>query len=182
MLGMEGNPKLYRTIVVFTVTFCLLQFITSTNHLFASSHLALQEDRLLAAQLIDEIAEAKEDAHAENVQYLEVVGYVSRPSTELIPKLETFGSSFFEWNGGNVGRIVLFMKTIGYSDLSFLPLERKQEMIKTAELMPRWPEKGSVKVQGDTVLVKFDSYSYAQRMEICASTHDVDFLPSGFCP
>jgi len=44
-----------------------------------------------------------------NVKYLEIIGYYERPETSITPKIEAFGASFFEWDQGNVYRIVYFL-------------------------------------------------------------------------
>jgi len=47
--------------------------------------------------------------------------------------------------------------------------------------MPIWPSKGSVKIVGDVVLVKFSPYSRQQIKAICAEA-DPSTLPLDFCP
>ena len=182
MLGMSINESFFKLTIAVITGFCFLQFIVSTNHLFASSYLSLQIDRLMASQLIDEIQEAKNTSKINNPKYLAIVGQVNRPPTELMPKADTFGASFFEWDGGNVGRVVLFLKTIGYSELEFLPFNRAAEFVQTAESMPNWPGKGSVRVVKDTVIVKLSDYTYPQILGICNSETNIATLPQGFCP
>jgi len=47
--------------------------------------------------------------------------------------------------------------------------------------MPIWPSKGSVKIVGDVVLVKFSPYSRQQIKAICAEANP-STLPLDFCP
>jgi hypothetical protein len=180
LLGINKN-KLFQAVLILFATWGFMQFITTTNHLFASSHLALQSDRLLASQLIERIESAKAEAGTTDVEYLEVVGYFGRPSTLLIPKIGAIGASFFEWDAGDIHRIVAFLRTIGYEDLVPLPDERRIQLINLTNSMPVWPEKGSVKIIGDIVLVKFGPYSYRQKLIMCQSVstqvivRDTDF-------
>jgi len=180
LLGINKN-RLFQVALVLFSTLVFIQFITATNHLFASSHLALQSDRLVASQLIERIESAKAEVGTTNVNYLEVVGYYSRPSTLLIPKTGTIGASFFEWDQGNIYRVVAFLRTLGYEDLVPLPVERRIKLIDLANSMPVWPEKGSVKIIEDIVLVKFGPYSYRQKLLLCqpvssqAIVRDSDF-------
>ncbi len=168
MLGMDKNLGIFKILIALLALFSVFQFVISTNHLFASSHLALQADRLLASRLIMRIEDAKIEANAgEDLKYMEIVGYYDQPSTELIPKLETFGASFFEWDQGNVSRVLLFMQTIGYRGLQALPLDRRAQLIELANSLPRCPEKGCVRVVGDTVVIKFGPYSDTQKQIIC---------------
>jgi len=180
ILGLNNDSRIYKNIVALIAVFSVLQFITSTNHLFASSYLALQEDRLMASLLINRIEDAKAESGTNNLKYIEIIGYLSSPSTELITKVETFGASFFEWDQGNAGRILLFLQ-INYRDLDLqlLPVERRAQMIEIANAMPNWPKKGSVKIVGDTVLIKFGPYSYTQKKIICNSVPDQ--ISTNFC-
>jgi hypothetical protein len=158
-------------LVIGLALFSVFQFVISTNHLFSSSALTLQADRLLASRLIERIENAKAESNTgAEVKYMEVVGYVQWPQTSLIPKVSTFGASFFEWDQGNTSRIVAFMKTIGYQDLLTLPSDRRIQLNIIANSMPEWPAKGSVKVVNDTVLVKFGPYSNLQKQIICKNT------------
>jgi|SRR5208283_443359 len=175
MLGVRGQPRSFKIFVGVVSGFCVFQFVISTNYLFSSSHLALQADRLLASTVIGRIQGAKADADAKVLRYLEVVGYLKRPATKLIPKSETFGASFFEWDQGNVWRILFFLKTLGYQDLEAMPMERRSEMMEVANSMPTWPEKGSVKVVGDAAIIKFGDYSEGQKQAICEATRKREF-------
>jgi hypothetical protein len=154
----------------------------STNHLFAASHLALQEDRLTASRLILRIDDAvSESASSNELKYMEIVGYLNRPETELIPKAETFGASFFEIDQGNSMRVVFFLQTLGLRGVEPLPLERRVQMIEAANAMPVWPDKGSVAVVDDTILIKFGPYSDPQKSVICNLQNQLPPAAEGFC-
>jgi hypothetical protein len=170
--GIVDNPRIYKILVGLLAVFCVLQFVRSDNHLFASSYLALQADRWTGFRLIERIEVAKAEAEPPGeieLKYMEIVGILRPPETELMPKLSTFGLSFFEWDQGNAERVLLFLKTLGYQGLQPLPSERRSKMIELAKMMPNWPEGGSVKVIGDTVLVKFGPYSNQQINFICGA-------------
>jgi len=175
-LGLWGSTRLLRLVLAVLGAACLFQFVVATNALFSGSHLALEADRVLAARLIAAIDEAKTKAPTVEARYLEVVGYPEVQGSPLIPKIETIGASFFEWDQGNIQRIVRFLRTLRYSELDALPVERRGSLIELVSRMPTWPEPGSVLVEGDTVLVKFGPYSPLQRKAICQATR----VP-GFC-
>ncbi len=165
--ALDNAPRPYRYVLMALAAVCVFQFTVSTNSLFGSSELALQADRLMASRLIEDIEAAKDEANTPETKYLEVVGYYSRQSTPLMPKSETFGASFFEWDQGSAGRIVLFLQTIGYNGLQAAPLDTRIQLVPIAEAMPAWPRRGSVLAVGDTVVVKFGPYSPTQRGSIC---------------
>lgn len=182
MLGMLNSSRSFKIFVALLAVSCVFQFITSTNHLFASSHLALQEDRVLAARLIVRIEDAQMEAGIKELQYMEVIGYYIRPSTELIPQNETFGASFFGWPQGTTIRTISFLETLGYGGLEVLPIDEQGKLVKITDSMPLWPEKGSVRVVGDVVLVKFGPYTIDQKQKMCASIQNQKLLQSqNFC-
>lgn len=173
MLGMIDKSRTYKILIGILTLFCILQFVRSNNHLFASSFLALQSDRWTGYRLIERIEVAKEESESVEkieLKYMEIVGTLNLPETELLPHglgSSTFGLSFFEWDQGNAARILLFLKTLGYQGLQPLPSDRRSQIVEIADEMPTWPQNGSVKVVGDTVLVKFGPYSNAQIYNIC---------------
>ena len=167
MLGLHGRSRGMKLFTGVIVGFCVFQFVISTNTLFSSSGLALQADRLLAGRVLERIADAKAIAGAKELKYLEVVGFIERAPTRLIPKSETFGASFFEWDQGNTNRVLLFLRTLGYQELQALPVKGRSEIMDLTNAMPTWPDKGSVQVFGDAVVVKFGPYSYVQNRTIC---------------
>jgi Glucosyl transferase GtrII len=171
MLGMRAYSKNVQMLIGVAAGICVFQFVQSTNYLFSSSHLALQADRALGAMLIARIEEAKDSADGGEPKYYEVIGYFQRAPTKLIPKSETFGASFFEWEQGNPYRIAGFLRTLGYEGLSPLPQERRIQFTALADSMPFWPRKGSIARVGDTVLIKFGNYSTIQRQSICEPVH-----------
>jgi|GEM_PF-1330960 len=176
VLALTERSKGGRLLIGTLAAVCVFQFVVTTNTLFSSSALALEADRVLATRLMERIAEAKSLSTSRDVRYLEVVGYVQRPPTRLVLKSETFGASFFEWDQGNIYRILMFMNTLGFYDLQAMPGEERGGVMSAAEEMPAWPDKGSVKVIGDTVVVKFGTYSEVQVNQICSAG-----LNSAYC-
>jgi hypothetical protein len=177
-LSLLGTPRPYKLLVGFLTAVCTFQFIVSSNLLFSSSRISLEADRLLAAEIIGRIDSAKSEAGASEVKYLEIIGYFERPETPITPKIETFGTSFFEWDQGNIYRIVYFLKLIGYHDLQAMPPDRRGELIQIGRAMPTWPDTGSIVVLADSVLLKFGPYSYTQVRYICRARNILNFCES----
>lgn len=172
VLGMRLQTGNFRLLMGLSVLSCVFQFVVSINYLNSSSHLALQADRLLATQVISRIEDARVAAGVRELKYLEVVGYRENQASLLMPKSDTFGASFFAWDQGHAGRIILFLRTLGYyNGVTALPVERRSLIAAEASAMPEWPAPGSVKIDGDSVIVKFSPYSALQKKEICAYAH-----------
>ncbi len=183
ILGLENQSNIGKSIILLISILCIFQFISSSNHLFASSHLALQEDRVLGIRLIDRIEEAKDAANSEDIRYFEMVGYIERPSTPLISRIETIGASFFGWDQGNSQRVLAFLKILGFYGLEPLPIERRSDFVDITGTMTIWPDSGSVKVFNDTVVVKFSDYSPYQISTICNYIKSSQQLYThNFCP
>jgi hypothetical protein len=180
-LAMVENKKLIQLILSFALLVGSYQFVVSNNSLFASSHLALQADRLLASRIVTKIDEAT--ANQENpIYFVEIVGYTAPEFSDVIHKSEVIGSSFFEWDEGNSERIVGFFETVGSSGYYPLPPEKRGWLVLKAEDMPIWPANGSVQIFNDTVVVKFGSYSDSQKGKICSIEANRDLLKAtDFC-
>ncbi len=133
---------------------------------------------MLAAEIVSGINTAKSDAGTSTLKYLDVIGYYERSETSITPKIETIGASFFEWDQGNVYRIVYFLNLLGYSDLRAMPPERRGDFTQIGNAMPTWPENGSILIVDDSVLVKFGPYSYAQIQYICSERNIPNFCES----
>ena len=110
-----------------------------------------------------------------------MIGYVNRPSTPLVSRIENIGASFFGWDQGNTSRVVNFLRVLGYSAPDALPVEKRAEFVSPGIQMPVWPAFGSVQIIGNTILVKFSPYSETQIKDICEYEGDYS-LPDHFCP
>ena len=180
-LAFKNAGQRSRWLLSILAALTLFQFASSTNHLFASSAFAYEEDKILATQLIQRIEDEIENTGVVSPLYLEMVGYVQRPSTPLVSRIENIGASFFGWDGGHTIRVTNFLHILGYTSLDPLPFERRSAYVDQGITMPVWPAKGSVQVVGDVVLVKFSPYSRQQVEAICAEA-DLSILPAAFCP
>lgn len=165
-LGFSYRSKFFRLAFLSTTAITLFQSVVSLNTLFSSSALALEADRNLAGRLLSSIHSTLYEYNDTPPVFFEVVGHISRPSTRLNPKIETFGASFYEWDGGSSGRILFFLKTIEQLNLNQLPDSRKKEFFDKAKLMPDWPKHGSIVVIGDTLVIKLGQYTEQQLIVI----------------
>lgn len=179
ILGLTKTSKPLFYLLVFLSSICLFQFVSSSNHLYASSYFALEEDKFLASQLVNRIEVEKGD-NIQEVKYLEMIGFLEKPSTPLISRIENIGASFFGWDEGDTKRATHFLNTLGYYELVPLPSDQRTKYVDYGKTMPDWPESGSVKVVNNVVLVKFSDYSNKQIEEICTSQSD-EVSGSDFC-
>lgn len=136
------------------------------NHLFASSAIAESRDRMLAQEIIAE-ARRLDPSHAVGVPYkIEIVGNHSWGRNGIQSKSETFGASFFEWDGGNRYRVAAYLSLNGLASTGASNEERERAYTKGVS-MPRWPNQGWVAISNGILILKFDDYSIPQKAELC---------------
>jgi hypothetical protein len=133
--------------------------------LFYSDALARDRDAALAATLIHRIEEAGRPKFGASIP-ITVAGAWVHPASGSYHRVEIFGTSFFEHDGGNLYRIVIYLKLMGLTGASAVPLKAIPESIATIHEMPAWPAPGSVAVVADTVVVKFGELTYPQQISL----------------
>ena len=62
--------------------------------------------------------------------------------------------SFFDWDGGNLLRMVTYMKVMGYQNINMLGEAERRRVTPLFAEMPVWPAAGSVRKVDDGYLVK----------------------------
>ncbi len=135
------------------------------NHLFASSASAEFRDRMLAVSIINEVRRLKPDNTS--ILKVEVIGNLKWPITGIQSKSETFGASFFEWDGGNRSRVAAYLGLNGLATVAASDVDRVQ-VYAIGKTMPSWPRAGWIQVTDDILILKFGDYSAPQRVSLCA--------------
>jgi hypothetical protein len=68
------------------------------------------------------------------------------------PTYDLFGASFFDW-GGSTDRIDAFLTVDGLANFSAPPVSERPFLIKTASVLPVWPDLGSIAFVNGTMVV-----------------------------
>ncbi len=120
----------------------------------ANTRLVATHDELLAEQVYQRIVKVSQPLPRGARQRVEFFGAKSfvPPYPRVVSS--TAGYSFFEWDGGNPWRIISFLHLLGHNDLTEIDVANRNRLRPEFESMPTWPTEGSVKMSGDTVLVK----------------------------
>lgn len=147
------DNKLITAIAFGIIAIFQIQFLTTTSQYIVTATLTQQNDRVLAAALNDRIQEVSGDTNG--IIRVDIFG--SRPFSSSYPSAftSTTQASFFNWDNGTIFRMVSYMNMIGYKNI--IPVydeKERQDFNPTFEKMPVWPLEGSVKIVGNTVLVK----------------------------
>jgi len=167
-LAVELAPSSCKIPLFILFFFATVDGAAVANRLFLSSDLVYAKDKQLAVELSQQIRSQTEGGKTNSVKELYIVGKWSWPITNLTPKTETFGASFFEWEEGNRWRIASIMRL--NSDLSIGGATTKSVRMAVEQIpsMPTWPNEDSVKVINGLAIVKFGDFSSTQRTELCS--------------
>lgn len=137
------------------------------NHLFASSTSTEFRDKMLAQMIIDEVRKLDPAKADYTVIKVEVIGTRMWPVTGIQSKTNTFGASFFEWDGGNRYRIAAYLKLNGLAAIGATEEERVRAYVKQ-KTMPPWPYAGWIALSEDVLILKFGDYSVPQKASLCS--------------
>lgn len=151
------------------VILCLLAVVGNSmvnNHLFASSASAEFRDKMLAEAIIGEVHRLEPGKTGHAILKIELVGNRMWPVTGVQSKTETFGASFFEWDGGNRHRVAAYLTLNGIAAIGATEEERVRVYMEQKS-MPIWPHVGWMAFSGDVLILKFGGYSMPQKASLC---------------
>jgi hypothetical protein len=178
-LGFQYANRTGKVLIVLFSVFVLFRFSVVVNRYQNATNMALEADRIFATQVM-----ARIDALPlkPGIRYpFEMVGFLSRNTSNVFLKNETIGTSFFEWDQGNPSRAMTFMSLLGYDRLEGASNEKRLELVPLTRSMPMWPAAGSVSIVDRTIILKLGEYSGYQRMLIClANKKDPKCLEDSF--
>jgi hypothetical protein len=133
-------------------------FISSwvTLSLFYTDHLARQRDQLLAARIMSRVDRILETQPRDGPIPFVVVGPVrpKEPPYYGFQKLQVFGNSFFEHDGGNAYRVSAYLKILGVENMVPRRLADIASYRPVIDAMPVWPAAGSVAMVNGVLVIK----------------------------
>lgn len=91
-----------------------------------------------------------------------LVGQYQYPEQGQIKRVEQFGKSFFDQDGGNVYRVSFYLRLLGVSGFVPTPLAQRMDVVPAAREMPSWPDPGSVRAVNGIVVVKLSEPTFQQ--------------------
>lgn len=135
-----------------------------SNQLFYTDELARQQDLVTATQLVQRIERLR--TQQDGQLPFTVVGALT--SSPPVRRVEAFGASFFEWDGGNVYRVNDYLRVLGVHDLSPHTLsEVPPAVLEQSSAMPSWPMEGSVAWLEGVIVVKLGPLTSDQIYYLC---------------
>lgn len=156
---LSEKRKFLLSLNIIFVFFLILQSLNISGLYNARASIAQQYDRLLAADIFNRIGSADENLNRNQPILIDVYGTINFSSIYPIPENGTMGASFFDWDGGNISRIILFMRLIGYPAVDTIPNKKRLELTPYFDEMPAWPAKGCVAKVNGIFLIKLSNSS-----------------------
>ncbi len=142
---------------------------TISSQLFYSDHLARERDRLLAASLLERLQQLRPADEPLRVTFF---GELQAAAREPVKRLEVFGTSFFEHEGGNIYRVTSYLKILGAYYLQPIDLSQIPAVAAKASALPSWPSTGSIALVDGIAVIKLGPISYAQKSRLCSVSPD----------
>jgi hypothetical protein len=139
------------------------------NHLFASAADAELQDRLVAHEVVKFVHGVDPALISDSKPIkLEVVGILAWPETPLRHVRETFGASFFQWDGGSRQRAAAYLRVNGLNTVLATKGADRARSFEAQKTMPAWPHEGWVRfATPDTLVLKFGDYTPGQAADLC---------------
>jgi hypothetical protein len=155
LLAMSQQRALYRLLGCALVCITVFRSLYIVNLYAARMSIAQSHDRFLAAALYQRLAETHPNFDRDVLYRIAVYGYKS-VGVSVYPEAHgsTAGASFFDWDRGNIHRMLHFWMLSGYDNLRWAGDEREEALLPLAKDMPTWPAKGSVRWAGESGVIK----------------------------
>lgn len=122
--------------------------------LFYTDHLVRQRDQMLATRIMVRVDQILPDPPPARVPFVVVGLRPAKDDIDIFHKVEIFGDSFFEHDGGDPRRVGAYLRTLGIDTLEPHQLADAAPYRSLIEAMPVWPAPGSVAVVGGMLVIK----------------------------
>ena len=143
-----------KTLSIIASTFLIFQSVLANSYYVAFSVIASQHDMLLASQIYNRIGLFDPHINRKDDIVINIFGRANFVQLAYrVPWSASMGVSFFDWDNGNMRRIVAYMRLMGYRVVG-LPNSERQKYARYFEDMPVWPADGSIKKVDNVYLIK----------------------------
>lgn len=150
IINLFNDVKIVKGIACVLALIIALFQVQMINRVFYGDHIRYEADVRTGNMIISDMA--KEIPNYS--QYpLVFVGRRLPDYGPVVIRNEVIGGSFFEWDNGSNGRMISFLNACG-NNLKYPTSEQIEEGKTQGRDMPVWPEKGSIKVTGDKIIIK----------------------------
>ncbi|RZO08825.1 hypothetical protein EKG40_11120 [Pseudomonas moorei] len=134
-----------------------IQIFSITSQYMTSATITQSHDRMLAADIYRRIGELSNNFDRNSPLKIDVYGKKTLTTVYAKGLSSAMQGSFFSWDGGNVHRMINYMKVMGYENISVLGSAERIAMTPFFNEMPVWPAAGSVRKIDDCYLVRLSN-------------------------
>lgn len=125
----------------------------ASNKLFYSDYMARKSDDNFSYQMIDKIYN-KYPSFDMNITPVYFYGSTVPFNSWRVPNTDVFGSSFYEWDGGNNSRIYAYLRTANIANLKTPDIAQVKMSSEYAKSMPVWPNSDSISMNNGVLIIK----------------------------
>lgn len=155
-LELAEKAKMKRWLFVGTVLSGLLitQCLIAISHYYGARAFNFRSDQLVASSIVSTMVQQTASPQRGPINRLVTHGELKRVVPYGTAWYSSAEGSFFNWDHGSDSRIVAWLRAMGIEGLK--PLEEKNVGALAPEFgqMQAWPSPNSIRVEGNTVLVK----------------------------
>ncbi len=151
--GYDYSPRWLRTMMLVFAIYLLLNNTYTNTRLFYASRVSWEADRNMAVRITERVYDLDLPTGEEATSVV-FAGSYDHQANVLFLKSDIHGASFFAWDNGASYRIRAFFRMLGINDFDIIDYSRAQHLSGEISRMPNWPERESVKLIGDIVVVK----------------------------
>ncbi|WP_161437922.1 MULTISPECIES: glucosyltransferase domain-containing protein [Pseudomonas] len=132
----------------------IIQLLDVNSQYIASATLTQKHDELLAADIYRRVGEIDKSFDRTKPVKIDFYGHKKFETVYAKAWSSTTQASFFDWDNGNILRILTYMKILGYPNLYAVDKDAARALTPVFMTMPVWPALGSVIKVDDTYLVR----------------------------
>lgn len=134
------------------------QCLIAISHYYGARAFNFRSDQLVASTIVSAMVQPRGQTQQVPINRLLTHGALKREVPYSTAWYSVAPASFFNWDNGSNGRIVAWMRAMGVEGLK--PVEDKRDATSLApafKTMQAWPSPNSIRIEGDTVLVKLSN-------------------------
>jgi len=154
VIALRWDGTTARTVGIAVTLLCLMQIMTVNSQYVAAATITQAQDRMLAADIYRRIGESDDAFDRSKPILIDIYGHRPVDTVYAAAWSSAIKGSFFDWDRGALGRMLIYMRIMGYPNLQGLSAEERLEATPIFETMPVWPAKGSVIKRDGKYLVR----------------------------
>ncbi len=156
-IELAAQAKMKRWLFVGTLLSGLLitQCLIAISHYYGARAFNFRSDQLVASSIVSTMVQQTTSPQRGPINRLVSHGELKRVVPYRTAWYSSAEGSFFNWDHGSDARIVAWLRAMDIEGLKPLEQENIAALAPKFGLMQVWPSPNSIRVEGNTVLVKF---------------------------